>query len=354
MAECRRRMRLHSIFHRLCCLALLTTATLACIHSTDLPVDVATATSPLPRPNDCRASFFILGTRKAGTASLYNYIVKHPQVRPLLPIRCQGRRHKSAVVCLYHHKHVYVAVSLSPELCEPNALSELHNYTLAQYQEEFASDLRTDEITGEKSVSYLPSVTAPLKLKEWCGDDVRLIVVLRDPMPRMFSQFHMRKRLHTLPRSQSFLQFAVSQLKAFQAAERAQPNWYQSNTMLFKPAANAIFEGLYAVHLERWLHHYPRTQFKIVFYEELFRSHDTVAGGLQEIFAFLGVQPMSPPLLNETLSHRYNTQTPGQATNPLSFDAPVLQVIQRIYNRYNSVLEEVLGRALPCAWHQPK
>ena len=48
--------------------------------------------------------------------------------------------------------------------------------------------------------------------------------------------------------------------------------------MLFKPADNAIFEGLYAAHLQRWLRHYPRSQFKVYFYEELFHSRSSMSG----------------------------------------------------------------------------
>eukprot|EP00730_Choanoeca_flexa_P020196 TRINITY_DN9877_c0_g1_i5.p1 TRINITY_DN9877_c0_g1~~TRINITY_DN9877_c0_g1_i5.p1 ORF type:complete len:323 (+),score=44.03 TRINITY_DN9877_c0_g1_i5:73-1041(+) len=287
----------------------------------------------LPVPNPCRASFFIIGARKAGTTSFYNYLVQHPQIRPLIPYRCQP------------------TIGDHTELCEPNALSEVHNDTLQDYLHYFPDDLKADEITGEKSVSYLTSLQAMMHIKQWCGSDVRLIAILRDPMERMFSQYLMRKRLGTLHFVGTFDGYVAKELRRFQEAELAHPTWYRDGRALFMPARNAIYEGLYAVHLQRWQHMFPTRAFSVFFYEELFSNQSAILDGLEQTFNFLGLPLLPRAQSARIVQQRYNSHSSSQPTRAAIkySQSPIIEV-KNLFNRYNRILADQLGRNLPLQW----
>lgn len=109
------------------------------------------------RPGDL-PSFVICGAAKAGTTSLFHYLMEaSSQIRP--PVRK-----------------------------EVNYFSDLHALGIDFYRR-FFPVLNDGEITGEASPTYMLYHKSAARIGKTLGPDVKLIFVLRDPVDRAISEY---------------------------------------------------------------------------------------------------------------------------------------------------------------------
>ena len=111
-------------------------------------------------------NFLIVGAAKSGTTSLFEYLAQHPEV--------------------------YVAV------CK-----ELHYFSDAPYPKLANSDkeyenlfvgIINEKAIGESSVSYLSDTEAPYRINKLLKD-VKIIILLRNPVDRAYAQWGHMYRL---------------------------------------------------------------------------------------------------------------------------------------------------------------
>jgi hypothetical protein len=137
-------------------------------------------------------NFFIVGAPKAGTTSLYHYLDQHPEI------------YMSAI----KEPH-YFAAEIREENCDPNLRRRMAHENRAlrdflsgpmrekrfggivadweDYVRLFANAINQSAL-GEASVCYLWSPTAPARIAEKIPD-AKILVMLRDPADRAFSQY---------------------------------------------------------------------------------------------------------------------------------------------------------------------
>jgi len=235
----------------------------------------------------CFASFFIVGSRKGGTTSLYQYITSHPRAKGVL----LDRGAQTGETFFFERK------STSLEKSEmPSSLRMQYNEV---FRTEFARtgtafDKRVD-VTGESSVGMGPSCYTPRTLKETCGPDVKVIYLLRDPVTRMLSQFAMRQRLHPdkLPPNAEFPEYARMELAQLNAKSGESLKAWLADPSLAPPCAfvtddrNSIWSGLYVLHLRRWIGHFEPSRIKVVQSEVFFKQPARVTA---DVYQFLGLQ----------------------------------------------------------------
>lgn len=183
-----------------------------------------------------KPSFFIIGTQKAGTSSVLSYLVQHPSVIP--PI-----------------------------------IKELHYFNMnycrgAQYFHSlFRINVSARAITGEATPDYIDFPLTPLRLQRY-SQDLKLIVVLRDPVQRAFSHFSFVQSYDKYESSISFekglllendrLRQAFSQLENDPAASaRAISNY------------GYVYKGEYVTHIKKWLDYFDRSKILILCFSEL-------------------------------------------------------------------------------------
>lgn len=106
-------------------------------------------------------SFIIIGTQKGGTTSLYNYLAKHPNVEPAF------------------QKEIHF-------------FSKYYDNGFNWYRSNFPF-YKPDFITGEASPNYIFCPYSPKRVFE-ALPDVKLIVLLRNPVDRAFSHYHHKLR----------------------------------------------------------------------------------------------------------------------------------------------------------------
>ena len=119
-------------------------------------------------------NFLIVGVQKAGTTSIYNYLQEHPQVYMSL-VKETNFLEKDWE-------------NMPPEQQNKNGI-----VTLEKYSELFA-DVKDEIAIGEASPNYLFHYeSSAARIKKYVPD-AKLIVVLRNPVERAYSDYLMHIR----------------------------------------------------------------------------------------------------------------------------------------------------------------
>jgi hypothetical protein len=197
-------------------------------------------------------NFFIVGSPKSGTTSLYHYLDQHPQV------------FMSTV-----KEPCYFASEIRPENFSPEYRKIVASST-GTWQDYLALfDGATDEIAiGEASVCYLWSATAARNIFARIPD-ARIIAVLRHPAERAWSQY-----LQGVANGYVRRPFR-EQIDACIASREEQ----------FGPTRPFLEFGMYCDQIKKYLDLFPRQNVRIYFYE------DGLESILTDIFRFLQVDP---------------------------------------------------------------
>ena len=119
-------------------------------------------------------NFLIVGAAKSGTSSLHNYLNQHHQV--FMPsYNKEGMKVKEPrflIKDLVQHR--------------------LHNgiWTFEEYQSLF-DDVKDEKAIGESTVLYLYYYKHAINnIKQYLGEDMKIIIMLRNPVDRAYSAFH--------------------------------------------------------------------------------------------------------------------------------------------------------------------
>ncbi|CAI8043430.1 Carbohydrate sulfotransferase 15 [Geodia barretti] len=245
----------------------------------------------VPNHLDC-PSLFIVGARKAGTSSLYMYVSRHPSFKGILLDR-------------------------GPKVGETYYFSShWKSWKWSQYMKLF--EHTSHYTTGESSVGYLTSCNVPERLWRSCGKQAKIVILLRDPIKRLESNYRMRIRLQLRGYSNNtkastmvnleLERFINAALKNGADIQSVEHSW-EKFRCLFNPSSNMVFEGLYYVHIMNWLCNFPPENILILNSEEFF--HNT-RGVFEEVIEFLGLPPLDRNTTAFITSTSYNTGRGGQ------------------------------------------
>ena len=121
-------------------------------------------------------NLLIVGAAKSGTTSLHNYINQHPDV----------------FMCSPKEPHFLINNEIGKQRV-PNGISNLEEYKrLFSTEEEY-------KFKGESSVMYLsfPEITIS-NIKKYLDGDVKIIIMLRNPVDRAYSGYQHVKRYNVM------------------------------------------------------------------------------------------------------------------------------------------------------------
>ena len=219
--------------------------------------------------------FIIIGGAKCGTTSLYDFIVRHPDI--------EAARAKELV---YWSNPIKTG--------------------LDSYRANFPLSSRKRCLTGEADPSYFNYPGVPAQMKA-ALPDVKLIVILRDPVERAYSHYHFGRRNPRNPmipwdtfeaalkgeeprrRLTEHARRVISSIYDGGGGGEAAANVYITSMLQCISRSNQYTAyGHYADHLEKWFVHYPREQFLILSTTDLKRNRQMV---LDQVYDFLGVRP---------------------------------------------------------------
>lgn len=205
--------------------------------------------------------FVVIGASKSGTTTLFNYLRHHPRLYlPLakeLPFFARDdwfERGWDRFVADYFHR-------ASPEA--------LWGTVTPQYLEDGVR-------TPQRMYQLMPQV--------------KLVVILRNPVDRAFSTYRMRVMKGRETRS--FEQVVEAQLDPAALARARQFPWHPDTA-----TDCYLVTGEYGRALQQFAAYFPREQFQVLFTADLEQRPQFV---LDAIFTFLGLEPgFSPPNLGQ-------------------------------------------------------
>lgn len=253
--------------------------------------------------------FLIIGTKRGGTTSLWNYLIGHPLVLPMFPSR---QRLKS-------NAYFY----------------ENHARGLGWYRSHFATTTyrarlqrRTGHapMAGDASPYYMYDPRVAERVRA-IMPEIKIIVQLRDPVARAYSHYH--ERINAGVESLSFeAALAAEERRLRGERERiiAEPDYYSRAHDWYSYRDR----GVYAPQMAQWLGVFPRTQVHVMRSEDLYAYEQAT---FDRVVDFLGLPRRE---MSRIARHNYRP-----AEKMLS--ATRAELVE-FYRPHNALLYDLLGR----------
>ena len=243
-----------------------------------------------PLPN-----YIIIGFERCGTTSLYEYLIRHPNIKP-------------AVVKEIHFFDKYFQRGVN------------------WYRTCFPLFMPKNSLTGEASPSYGISPYIPKRIKKLVPN-AKFIILLRNPIDRAYSHYNREKFLNNEP-----LSFADAILQE----ENRTKNEYEKmlqNEFYFSDEYRTysyLKNGIYVDKLKRWFDIFPREQFLILQTEEFEKNPSKI---YNQTLEFLGLSKWE---LDDYKKFRFNKK--------LDIDPSLRNKLVDYFKPHNQRLFDLLDR----------
>eukprot|EP01104_Vermistella_antarctica_P013899 TRINITY_DN4284_c0_g1_i1.p1 TRINITY_DN4284_c0_g1~~TRINITY_DN4284_c0_g1_i1.p1 ORF type:complete len:388 (+),score=78.86 TRINITY_DN4284_c0_g1_i1:500-1663(+) len=278
----------------------------------------------------CRPDYWILGTRKGGTTSMHYYLCQHPDV---FQFRIKNKPNDGEI-----------PLTFVPEKKDTDFLETYHkNYNMVP----------DDVFVGESTVSRLVS-DAP-GIASICGTEGhKFIVLMRDPIERCHSHMLMkaRNRSRQFSLEGDMTAELEKEIRMFKGWERKYPwmlNGEANPPTVTGPRGkpqlfNCINEGIYVVHLRRYLSIFPAGSMRAYFSEDLYNPERSPLV-LKDALAFIGLDPekFDTNVVKNVKNSRGTTDLPAN----MYIEPATIAKMEAIMEPYNKQLEDLLGVELP-------
>jgi hypothetical protein len=193
-----------------------------------------------------QVNFLICGTQKGGTSALDTYLREHPQI------------------CMADKKEVHFFDD------EASFISNRPDYS--KYHSSF-SPKNNDQLTGEATPIYMYWLDAPRRIWEY-NPDIKLIVLLRNPIERAYSHWNMERSRN------------ADDLSFWDAIQNEQERCREALPLQHR-VYSYIDRGFYLAQLRRLWMYFPKHQVLVIKNEHLRNQPNKT---LQSVCAFLGVE----------------------------------------------------------------
>ena len=226
-----------------------------------------------PKHSSCPA-VFIVGARKAGTTSLYQYLSHHPDF--------EG-----------------IHLEDGPQAGETFYFSaRYYKESWRHYRSRFPKD--EPKLTGDASVGNLVNCAVPRRIFESCGKNTKIVMLFRHPIKRYVSNFLMRTSRGTRNFGNNTALTTVIKMEIENYYKKlitggldlqSLPQQWTKLVCKYRPSESLFFEGLYHVHLQNWLCNYPFPANILILNSEEFYSNTSAV--LAQVYQFLGLSTLS-------------------------------------------------------------
>jgi hypothetical protein len=249
-------------------------------------------------------TFIVAGAQKGGTTTLHNMIGQHPGVFVSRPKEIH-----------YFDRHYDRGPEWYASLFEPAA---------------------GQTAWGEATPIYMYE---PLARKRMCRDlpDVKLVLILRDPVSRAYSHYWMNRSKGAEP------------LETFEEAVAAEPERHASEPRRISARYAYLDRGLYADQLEALEAAYGRDGLHVLLMEDLFGDPQA---RMAEVFAHIGADPAYAEKVEVVHSKQYKRGRAGIGSKAKGYppiDPETKARLRAQFREPNQRLAQWLGRDLS-AW----
>ena len=252
--------------------------------------------------------FLIIGAARSGTTSLYQYLVEHPNIEP----------------CVVKQLHFF------DQYFQKGINWYRMNFPTIWKKFVFNKIKKKNFITGEATPYYLQNPQTPKRVYQ-ANPNIKLILLLRNPVDRAFS--HYKRRLKNETEKLSF-EDATSQEESRIKGEMEKMEKNENYFSYTYHRLSYISAGLYAIHIKRWLQYFPKTQMLFLESDEFLRETPRI---FSETLDFLNLPQFG--LKNYEIF---------QKSKPLEMNHETRKKLIEICKPYNDELYSLIGKRF--AW----
>ncbi len=301
----------------------------------------------------CIPYFFLAGFPKSATTSIHHALEKHPQIQgpvekePHFWARVQSRsKSKARSISTTFINYTLFFKSLSTKLIKSmkDKVSQLITYDGSQ-------SILWDSNFFYEGQDYcaMPAVFSRVM------PNAKFIVVMRNPVTRLFSHFQYSCTLQQRKRPPGFKENeatlfhseTIKYIETFRKCLKNMTVFECTNVGVFSRILNnqnfscgkilhKVAIGTYAIHIKKWLQFYPIENFLFLKMEDI--SEDP-SGTMSQITQFLGIDEVPREKAQALLGTKWNTQS----TTPKPMDARTKSLLEQFYQPYNQELAEMLN-----------
>jgi len=268
-------------------------------------------------------SFLILGGSRSGNTSLFAHLIEHPNIMP------------GSLKAFFFFQNIT-------------------NNTTSFYRSQFPIK-RKNLITCDSTSSYFVHPLIPARVHKLLPL-VKLIVVLRNPVERAYSEFHYRVMIGEQI-TENFEDVIKSELKRIEIGKN-NPELKIENTNYHQFSFSHLRHGLYAQHLEKWLKFFPKEQLLILHAKDLYDNLDNI---IAETFEFLNlpkyqvenrIEKSKIDKIRPLGGHEHNiyknidskTRTLFSVQNYPEMKSDTRKFLQDFFRPYNEKLFKMIGK----------
>ncbi len=255
--------------------------------------------------------FLIIGTKRGGTTSLFNYLLMHPGVLGLFP-QIRGRKSTDYFFKEYHRGEGWYR-------------SHFHTDS---YRRLVARSAGHRPMSGEASPYYQwdPRIAERVRAT---APDVRAIALLRDPVDRAWSHHQERAANGVEPLGfEAALAAEEDRLAGELDAMLADPAYYSTAYDFYSYRSR----GLYLPQIQNWHASFPEGQLLVLRSEDMYSD---VQGTFDTVCDFLGLPRFALP-----------STKPFNAITRSSIPPNARKELEDFYSGPNQDLADYLGRPL--------
>ena len=195
-------------------------------------------------------NLLIVGAAKSGTTSLHNYLKQHPDF------------------FMTDHKEPHFLIN--NEIGVKRVHKAVTN--LSDYQKMF-EDASEYKYRGESSVMYLPFPDITIRnIKKYLNEDVKIIIMLRNPVERAFAGYLHNVRYNT-----------SENLSFKEAIEKSEERYHKTNDMT--PDTRYLHVGMYYNQVKKYMDEFGMNV-HVVIYDDFVSN---INRSLKRVFDFLKV-----------------------------------------------------------------
>jgi hypothetical protein len=258
---------------------------------------MATLTEP------AEIDFFMVGVMKSGTTSLYNYMIENPYIFPPL----------------YKEIHYF-------DDRPHRSMSWYRSNFISKRQKESISKKAGKKIaTGEATPTYIFRRSIAEKIKK-SFPDTRIIILLRNPVGRAYSEFNFIKRFYNI--EEDFLSYASREIdwiqqQSFRHVEEIYQVYSKEPTLL---------RGVYHWFVKDYYDVFGRDKVMVINADDFFKNTDAV---YRRTLNFLDIEYVELP--------KYEKYDQGNKYDKMSEEARKL--VGDFYAPHNQALFDLIGEA---------
>lgn len=299
------------------------------VYQTRRSIDLKREEGSCPAP-----TFIIIGAQKCGTTSIYEYLCQHPLVLK----GCRRETH-------------YFDWRWNNKIPDTDGARHLEYYM--NFYDKKALHKHSSLITGESTPSYLlhSDIVIP-RIKLTCPW-VKLIVVMRNPVHRAFSQYNMCVDQEGTPEqlqvrgmssyvNKSFedvIKAEIAELNVLNINPSTSYEYFHSNYVNKQPLTHGghsiVARGLYALQLQHWMVSFGSDQLLVMSIDDIKGGKRKVQSNMDRLFAFVGIPTHDIVDLDAKNTRQYSSMSPAARA-----------LLEEYYAPFNDKLFQMLDRQL--------